>query len=223
MAAFDGQIALITGASRGFGYFAAIALASEGAEIIAVGRTSGALEELDDAIKAVGGRATLVPLDITDDAGLQRLCLSIFERWGGVDLWLHSAIHATPLAPAAHVSQGDMNKSIAVNIQASQRLIVMVEPLLKDKDGTAVHLDDPQAGQKFFAAYGTTKAAQKALFDSWAAETVSIGPRVLSFTPAPMPTATRARFFPGEDKDVLSTPTAEAARFVDWLKNKSTN
>lgn len=220
MGAFDGQIALITGASRGFGYAAAVALASEGAAIIAVGRTSGALEELDDAIKAVGGQATLVPLDITDDTGLQRLCLSIHERWGGVNLWLHSAIHATPLAPTAHVSQGDMNKSIAVNITASQRLITMVEPLLKAKDGTAIHLDDPRAGAKFFAAYGTTKAAQKALFDGWAAETVSIGPKVLSFTPEPMPTATRARFYPGEDKAALSTPYAQAARFVTWLKDK---
>ncbi len=220
MGVFDRQTALITGASRGFGYAAAVALASQGAEIIAVGRTSGALEELDDAIKAVDGTATLVPLDITDDAGLQRLCLSIHERWGGLDLWLHSAIHATPLAPTAHVSQNDMNKAIAVNITASLRLITMVEPLLKAKNGTAIHLDDRQAGAKFFATYGTTKAAQKALFDSWAAETVSIGPRVLSFMPNPMPTATRARFFPGEDKTSLSTPKAEAARFMTWLKDK---
>lgn len=220
MGTFDGQIALITGASRGFGYAAAVALASEGAEIIAVGRTSGALEELDDAIKAIGGQATLVPLDITDDAGLQRLCLSIHERWGGVNLWLHSAIHASPLAPTAHVSQNDMNKSIAVNITASQRLITMVEPLLKAKNGVAIHLDDPRAGAKFFAAYGSTKAAQKALFDGWAAETVSIGPRVLSFTPEPMPTATRARFYPGEDKAALSTSNAQASRFVTWLKDK---
>jgi len=218
MGALDGQIALITGASRGFGFAAAVALAAEGAEIIALGRTAGALEALDDAIKTVGGHATLVPLDINDDAGLQRLCLSIHERWGGVDLWLHSAVHAAPLAPTAHVSENDLDKSIATNIRACQRLIVMIEPLLKAKNGTAVHLDDPQAGQKFFAAYGMTKAAQKALFDGWAAETVSIGPRVLSFTPAPMPTATRARFFPGEDKDRLSTPAVEAARFINWLK-----
>ena len=220
MAAFDGQLALITGATRGFGYAAAVALATEGAEIIAVGRTSGALEALDDTIQAKGGHATLVPLDITDDAGLQRLCLSIHDRWGGVNLWLHSAIHAAPLSPASHVAQKDMEKSIAVNISASQRLITMVEPLLKAKGGTAVHLDDPIAGKKFFAAYGATKAAQKALFDSWAAETVSIGPRVLGFTPEPMPTATRARFFPGEAKDALSPPAAEAARFIDWLKAK---
>jgi NAD(P)-dependent dehydrogenase (short-subunit alcohol dehydrogenase family) len=220
MGAFDGQLALITGATRGFGYAAAVALAKEGAEIIAVGRTSGALEELDDAIQAVGGHATLVPLDITDDGGLQRLCLSIYERWNGVDIWLHSAIHAAPLAPAAHVAEKDMAKSIAINIHASQRLITMVEPLLKAKAGTAVHLDDPLTGQKFFAAYGATKAAQKALFDSWAAETAKIGPRVLSFTPAPMPTATRARFFPGEPRDALSAPEAEANRFVDWLKAK---
>lgn len=218
MGAFDGQVALITGATRGFGYAAALELASEGAEIIALGRTSGALEELDDAIQSVGGKATLVPLDITDDAGLQRLCLSIHERWGGVNLWVHSAVHAAPLSPAGHIAEKDLDKSIAVNIRATQRLIAMIDPLLKAKKGTAVHLDDPRAGQKFFAAYGTTKVAQKALFDSWAAESISTGPRVLSFTPAPMPTATRARFFPGEPKDALTAPKAEAARFVDWIK-----
>ncbi len=218
MGAFDGQIALVTGATRGFGYAASVALAGGGAEIIAVGRTTGALEELDDAVKAVGGSTTLVPLDITDDAGLQRLCLSIFERWGGLDLWLHCAVHAAPLSPTAHVSENDLDKSIAVNIRASQRLITMVEPLLKAKDGTAVHLDDPQAGKKFFASYGTTKAAQKALFDGWAAENISVGPRVLSYSPAPMPTATRARFYPGEDKNALSPTATEAAQFVNWLK-----
>lgn len=220
MGAFDGQVALITGASRGFGYATAISLAAEGAEIIAVGRTSGALEELDDTIQAAGGAATLVPLDITDDAGLQRLCLSIHERWGGVNLWLHSAIHAAPLSPTGHVAEKDLAKSISINVQASQRLIAMVDPLLKAKSGTAVHLDDPKAGEKFFAAYGATKAAQKALFDSWASESVAIGPRVLSYTPSAMPTATRARFFPGEGKDGLSTPAIEAARFVEWLKTK---
>ena len=218
MGAFDGQVALITGASRGFGYAAAIALAAEGAEIIAVGRTSGALEELDDTIQAAGGITTLVPLDITDDAGLQRLCLSIHERWGGVNLWLHSAIHAAPLAPTGHVADKDLAKSIAVNIQASQRLIAMVDPLLKAKDGTAIHLDDPKAGEKFFATYGATKVAQKALFDSWAAESQSIGPRVLSFTPNAMPTATRARFFPGEARDGLNAASSEAARLIDFLK-----
>lgn len=218
MGAFDGQIALVTGATRGFGYAASVALAQEGAEIIAVGRTSGGLEELDDAVKAVGGNTTLVPLDITDEAGLQRMCLSIYERWGGLNLWVHSAIFAAPLAPTAHVSENDLDKSITINIRASQRLISMVEPLLKAKNGVAVHLDDPQAGKKFFASYGITKAAQKALFDGWAAETVSIGPQVLSYSPAPMPTATRARFYPGEDKDALSTAADEAARFINWLK-----
>lgn len=217
MGQFDGQVALVTGATRGFGYAAAVAMAAQGAEIIAVGRTSGALEELDDAIKAVNGHATLVPLDITDDQGLQRLCLSIHERWGGVNLWLHAAIHAAPLSPVGHAAEKDLDKSIAVNISASQRLIAMVDPLLKAKAGTAIHLDDPKAGDKFFASYGATKAAQKALFDSWAAESTSTGPKVRSFTPKPMPTATRARFFPGESKDNLSTPALEAARFIDWL------
>ncbi len=218
MGAFDGQLALITGATRGFGYAAALALASEGAEIIAVGRTSGALEELDDAIQAAGGKATLVPLDITDNDGLQRLCLSVHERWRGVNLWLHSAIHAAPLAPTGHIADKDLAKSVTINLTATQQLISMIDPLLKAKNGTAVHLDDPRAGEKFFGAYGATKAAQKALFDSWAAESISTGPNVKTFTPNPMPTATRARFFPGESKEGLNTAASQAARLVDWLK-----
>jgi len=218
MGAFDGQLALITGATRGFGYAAAQALAAEGAEIIAVGRTTGALEELDDTIQAAGGKATLVPLDITDNDGLQRLCLSVHERWGGVNLWLHCAVHAASLAPVGHIADKDLAKSVTLNLTATQQLISMVDPLLKAKSGTAVHLDDPRGGEKFFGAYGATKAAQKALFDSWAAESATTGPDVRRFTPEPMPTATRARFYPGEAKDGLATAADQATRFVDWLK-----
>lgn len=217
MGRFDGKIALVTGASRGLGAAVAEALAAEGAHILALGRTSGALEELDDRIGAMGGSATLVPLDLTDDPGLQRLCLSIHERWGKLDLLVHCAIHATPLTPAGHVSEKDLDKLLAINIRASQRLIAVAESLLLAGQGTAVHIIDPVAGQKFFAGYGASKAAQKALFDSWAAETVSTGPRVLGFTPAPMPTATRARFHPGEDRAALSPTRDQALRLLDML------
>jgi NAD(P)-dependent dehydrogenase (short-subunit alcohol dehydrogenase family) len=93
----------------------------------------------------------------------------------------------------------------------------MIEPLLQAGQGTALFFDDPRGGQKFFGAYGATKAAQIALAKSWAAETVKIGPRVLIDTPAPMATATRARFFPGEDRSNLADQRAEAARLVSLL------
>lgn len=206
------KTALITGASRGLGAAMAKELAATH-HIIAVGKTSGALEELDDAIQAAGGQATLAPMDITVDEAMQQLCRSIFERWGSLDLWLHPAIHAAPLAPAGHIGPKDLSKSLDVNVAATSRLISYVAPLLGD-DGQAVFFDDPRAGDQFFGAYGATKAAQISLAKSWQAETVKTGPKVSILEPNPMPTATRARFYPGEDRAPLADPTAEAKRLL---------
>lgn len=195
------KTALITGASRGLGRALAEALAPTH-HIIAVGRTVGGLEELDDTIKAQGGAATLAPMDITTGEAMAQLCRSIHDRWGGLDLWLHTAIHAAPLSPAPHVDAKDFAKSMEVNVTATQRLIAYVAPLL-GQTGQAVFFDDPCAGEKFFSAYGASKAAQIALARSWEAECVNIGPKISVVTPAPMPTATRARFYPGEDRDGL--------------------
>jgi NAD(P)-dependent dehydrogenase (short-subunit alcohol dehydrogenase family) len=209
------QIALITGASRGLGAALARQLAPTH-HIIAVAKTVGALEELDDAIQAAGGAATLAPMDITVDAAMQQLCRGIFDRWGKIDLWLHTAVHAAPLAPAGHIGPKDLTKSMAINVEATARLIAYVSPLL-GQTGKAVFFDDPRGGQQFFGAYGATKAAQIALARSWQAETVKTGPRVQILTPAPMPTATRARFYPGEDRSTLTEPTAEAARLLPQI------
>lgn len=211
------KTALITGASRGFGAAVAEELAMHGYHIIAVARTTGALEELDDRIQAKGGSATLVPMSITDELSVQRLCLAIYERWGGLDLWVHAAIHVAPLSPAPHVDAKDWEKTCDINITATARLIPNIEPLLRARIGSAVHIHDPQAGRKFFAAYGSSKAAQKAMFDSWSKEQTPAGPKVVSFTPNPMPTATRARFFPGEDRSLLAEPRDEAKRLVEKL------
>lgn len=208
------KTALVTGASRGFGFACAEALAGKGYHVIALGRTVGALEELDDRIQAKGGSTTLVPLDITDEEGLKRLCLSVFERWGGLDVLVHSAIFVGPLSPAAHVPLSDWDKMLNVNIRATQRIITMTEPLLKTREGTAILPVDDRAGQIFFAAYGASKAAQAAIWDSWAAETKDTAPDVVTFQPAPMPTALRARFFPGEDRDKLNSPASQAARLL---------
>jgi len=211
-------VALVTGASRGLGYATAVALARQGAHVIALSKTVGGLEELADEIEAVGGSSTLVPLDITDEGGLQRMCLAIHERWGHLDLLVHCATHAVLLSPVAHVSEKDFDRMWAVNTRATQRIIAMTEPLLKAaKEGTAVFMNDPRAGQKFFAGYGATKAAAQAIVDSWAAETVTIGPRVLMFTPNPMPTGIRARFFPGESREQLASTADEAKRLLDCI------
>ena len=207
------KIALITGASRGLGAALAEALAPTH-HIVAVAKTVGALEELDDRIKALGGSATLAPMDITKTDAMAQLCRSIYDRWGHVDLWVHTAIHAAPMSPANHVAAKDMQKSIDINVTATATLITMVSPLLDAAEaGQAVFFDDPRAGEKFFAAYGASKAAQIALAKSWQLETVKTGPKVTIVTPLPMPTATRARFYPGEDRAAL-TPPNEAAKLV---------
>ena len=209
------KIALITGASRGLGAALAEALAGTH-HVVAVARTTGALEELDDRIKAAGGQATLAPMDITKPDAMAQLCRSIHDRWGKVDLWAHTAVHAAPLSPANTIDARDWDKSVACNVTATGQLIPYVAPLLGEA-GTALFFDDPRTGQKFFGAYGATKAAQVALAQSWAAETIKTGPRVHVLTPAPMATATRARFFPGEDRSALAHPRDEAARLLASL------
>lgn len=197
-------LALITGASRGLGAALAESLAATH-HIVAVARTTGALEELDDRIKAQGGSATLAPMDVTEAGAMATLCRGIHDRWGALDLWAHTAIHAAPLAPTNMLDEKDLAKSVEVNITATARLITYVAPLL-GSDGRALFFDDPRAGEKFFGGYGATKSAQIALAQSWQAESPSTGPRVHILTPPPMPTATRARFHPGEDRAALTTP-----------------
>ncbi|WP_114964982.1 SDR family NAD(P)-dependent oxidoreductase [Alkalilacustris brevis] len=232
------RLALVTGASRGIGRALAEALAARGWHVVAVARTAGALEEMDDRVQRAGGHATLAPMDITQDDAMRHLCRSIHDRWGRLDLWVHSAIHAPPMSPAGHVAPKDWDKTIATNIRATGMLIPMIEPLLlaagagaqagddsgagqpapRRGPGTALFFDDARAGERFFGAYGASKAAQIALARSWQAEAARIGPRVLIDTPAAMPTATRARFFPGEDRSRLTPCADEAARLCALLE-----
>jgi hypothetical protein len=213
--------ALVTGASRGLGAALAEQLALRGWHVVAVARTVGGLEALDDRVRAAGlpgaGAVTLAPLDVTDDGAMRHLCRSVHDRWGGLGLWAHAAIHAAALTPAASLDARDWERSVRVNATATATLIPFVTPLLLAHRGTALFFDDPRAGLPFFAAYGATKAAQMALARSWQAETPRTGPRVVIAAPAPMPTATRARFHPGEDRTALADPRSEAARILDAL------
>lgn len=209
------QIALITGASRGLGFALAEALAPR-YHIVAVARTVGGLEDLDDRIKSKGGEATLAPMDVAEKDAMAHLCRSIHDRWGSVALWAHTAIHAGPLTPANHLDAKDWEKSVRINVTAMGHLVPFVAPLLGE-DGTALFFDDPQGGEKFYGHYGSTKAAQIALVRSWAAETARTGPRVRILTPRPMETHTRARFHPGEDRAPLARPSEEAERLLSTL------
>lgn len=216
------RIALVTGASRGLGAAMAEELAGRGWHVVALARTVGGLEELDDRVKAKkqpgAGELTLAPMDITNDDAMAHLCRSVFDRWGRLDLWVHAAIHAAPLSPAQFMDVKDWDKSVAINARATGILIPLVEPLLRLAPApAAMFFDDPRAGEMYFGAYGASKAAQIALARSWQREAAKVGPRVLIETPAPMPTATRARFFPGEDRGPLADPRAEAARLVGLI------
>ncbi|MEL6170646.1 MAG: SDR family oxidoreductase [Pseudomonadota bacterium] len=206
------KLALVTGASRGLGAALALEL-SETHHVVAVARTTGALEELDDRIKAKGGAATLAPMDIANEAAMAQLCRSIYDRWGTVDLWAHTAIHAAPIGPAAQMEVKDFIKAMDINVTALARLITFVAPLLRE-DSQAVFFDDDYNGEKFFANYGTCKAAQMALVRSWQAESEKIGPRVHILSPGPMGTHTRARFYPGEDRKTLPHPIFEAKKLL---------
>lgn len=211
------KIALVTGASRGLGAALAEALGARGWHVVAVGRTTGALEELDDRIRTGGGSATLAPMDVTNAAAMIQMVQAVQARWGGIDLWAHTAVHAAPLSPAAQTDPKEIARSIDTNIAATHGLMQLVEPLLRARNGQAVFFDDPRAGEKFFGVYGATKAAQIALARSWQAEAERIGPRITIDRPAAMPTATRARFHPGENRDVLTPCRDEAARIVAAL------
>ena len=213
-------LALVTGASRGLGVALAEGLGARGWHVVAVARTVGGLEELDDRIRKAGNAqgATLAPMDITQADAMRHLCRSVHERWGGADLWVHAAVHAAPLTPTAMIDDKDWKKSWDINVEATRNLIAFAAPLLAAREGArAVFFDDPRAGQPFFGSYGATKAAQIALARSWQAESGRLGPEVRIETPQPMATATRARFFPGEDRSPLGAPRDEATRlFALW-------
>ncbi len=219
MDGLDGRIALVTGASRGLGYALAKSLSLAGAHVIALARTSGALEDLDEEIRGAGGSATLVPADLCDDPALELLGAAIHERWGQLDIWAHTAIHGGPLAPAEHADAGDLDGAIAVNLRATQRLIRVLDPLLRRSTGAAAVFcrDFDAEDRKFNAVYAATKAAQLTIARTWQRETAHAGLKVVIATTPAMPTALRARFFPGEDRNALTSCEIVADRLVGAL------
>ena len=209
-------VALITGASRGLGAELAQILSSTH-HIVAVSRTVGALEALDDQIQKCGGSSTLAPIDLTDENAVAQLCRSIFERWGKVRLWAHTAIHAAPLGPVITIDSKDWEESIKNNVTALAKLIPMVSPLLTE-DSKAIFFEDTTIIKKFSSIYGATKAAQIHIVKTWKDECKSIGPQIYILRPNPMPTAVRARFYPGESRKKLQSVKIEAKRLVSMLE-----
>lgn len=212
-----GRVALVTGASRGIGYFLAKELAAAGAHVIAVARTVGGLEELDDEIKAAGGQATLVPLDLTDMAGIDRLGGAINDRWGKLDVLVANAAILGVISPIGHVEAKVFDKVMAINVTGTWRLIRSVDPLLRLSDaGRAIIMSSAaaHAGRAFWAPYAASKAAVEALTRSWADETKNSPLRVNAVDPGPTRTAMRAQAMPGEDPATLPHPSEIAARIA---------
>jgi NAD(P)-dependent dehydrogenase (short-subunit alcohol dehydrogenase family) len=210
------RIALVTGASRGIGYATARALAKAGAHIVAVARTQGGLEELDDEIRKDGGSATLVPLNLTDVDGIARLGAALHERHGKIDILVGNAGVAGPSSPLGHIDMKPWNDVLALNLSANFQLIRCMEPLLKQSDaGRAVFITSGAASQAsaYLGPYAASKAALEALARVWANETASTRLRINLFNPGPIRTRMRATVFPGEDPMTLDT-SEQAAEFI---------
>jgi NAD(P)-dependent dehydrogenase (short-subunit alcohol dehydrogenase family) len=213
-----GSIALVTGASRGIGRATALVLARAGAHVVAVARTVGALEEVDDAARAAGSSATLVPLDMRDYAGIYRLAAALNERYQRLDVLIGNAAVVGPRSPLDHVEPQAWDEVMAVNISANWHLIRAMDPLLKrSKAGRAVFITSGAAthARAYAGPYSVSKAALNALARTYADETTSTAVRVNLFNPGPTRTRTRAFVMPGEDPMTLPTPEQVAEKVVD--------
>jgi len=218
---FSNRIVLVTGASRGIGRAAAKALAAEGAHIIAVARTVGALEELDDEIQKAGGEgATLVPLNLRDFDALDRLGASIHERWGKLDGFFGNAGVLGELTPLAHLAPKVWQEAIDVNVTANWRLLRSLDPLLKTSDaGRALFVTSGAARKHtpFWGVYAITKAALESLVLTYAAECVTTNVKANLLSPGPLRTRMRAKAMPGEDPQTLTPPEAVVPLVLEYL------
>jgi NAD(P)-dependent dehydrogenase (short-subunit alcohol dehydrogenase family) len=205
----QGRIALVTGASRGIGYHVAKELAAAGAHVVAVARTQGGLEDLDDEIKAAGGEATLVPLDLSDMAGIDRLGAAIHERWGKLDILIANAAMLGTISPLGHMEAKVFDRLMTLNVTSIWRLIRSVDPLLRlSEDGRALVLSSSVAhsARAYWGPYAASKAAVEVLARAWADEMKSTRLKINSIDPGATRTAMRAQAAPGEDP--LSLPHA---------------
>jgi NAD(P)-dependent dehydrogenase (short-subunit alcohol dehydrogenase family) len=212
------RIALVTGASRGIGHSVALALARAGAHVIAVARTVGGLEELDDEIQKIGGSATLVPLDLKDMDGIARLGGALFDRYKKLDILVGNAGILGPLSPLSHVEPKAFDEVMAVNVTANWQLIRCMEPLLVQSDaGRAVFVTSGASwkGIAYWGPYAISKAALNAMVQTWAAENMTTKLRVNLLTPGPIRTRMRAQAMPGEDPSTLETPDKVAEKIAE--------
>lgn len=216
----EGRLAVVTGASRGIGRAVAVALARAGAHVIAIARTVGGLEELDDEIQAAGGSATLVPVDLTDFDAIDRLGASIYERWKKLDILIGNAAMLGPLSPLGHIKPDAWKNVIDLNVTANWRLIRSLDPLLKLSDAGRVVFVTSGVGHKpraYWGGYAVSKAALEMLALTYAAECATTNIRVNLVNPGATRTKMRAQAMPGEDPETLPKPETLAALFLSLV------
>ena len=213
-----GRLALVTGASRGLGKAVAIALAREGAHVIITGRTTGALEEVDDAIRLFGGSATILALDLTKQERIDQLGPTLYQRWGKLDIFIANAGILGPLSPLGHVTADSWQSVIDTNLNANWRLLRTLDPLLRLSDaGRVVFISSGAASGKkaYWGPYAVSKAGLEALAITYAQETLTTPIRCNIVRPGGIRTGMRARAFPGEDPKTLPEPKDVAPLVVE--------
>jgi len=216
----SGKVVLVTGASRGIGYAAAREAARRGAHVVAVARTVGGLEELDDEIQELGASTTLVPMDLRDGDAVDRLGAAIFERWGVLDGLVGNAATLGTLSPVPHLAPAEFETTFKLNVTANFRLIRAMDLLLRQADaGRAVFVSASSArsARPYWGLYAATKAALEALVKSYAGEMATTSVRANIFYPGAVRTAMRQKAMPGEDPETLPTPEAVAPRLIDMI------
>jgi NAD(P)-dependent dehydrogenase (short-subunit alcohol dehydrogenase family) len=214
----EGRLALITGASRGIGRAVAHAMAKAGAHVIITARRVSGLEDLDDEIRAFGGNATLVKLDLTDGDKVDALGPTIYERWGRLDILVGNAGILGPLSPLPHITVDSWNAVLDINLNANWRLIRTCDPLLRNSDaGRVIFVSSGAAdGERaYWGSYAVSKAALEVLAKTYAHEVANTNVRVNLINPGPTRTNMRAQAFPGEDPETLPTPDDVASLFVE--------
>lgn len=216
----SGRITLVTGATRGIGFHAALALAEAGSHIIALGRTQGGLEDLDDAITAKGGECTLVPMDLKNFDGIEQLGGIIRERWGRLDGLFANAGMLKDLTPSHQIPPKDFDDIMAVNMTANYHLIRNLDDLLRQSDaGRALFMTSSvaQGGRAFWGAYAASKAALEVFVGSYAEEVSASNIRINLLNPGGTATKMRARAMPGEDPKTIPQPVDLAPLIVEML------
>ena len=222
---FAGKLALVTGASRGIGAAIAEALAAAGAHVILTARTAKGLEDVEETIDAVGGSATIAPMDLTDGDHVKKLAEAVAERWGNLDIMVLNAAMLGSLSPVEHLDPKELAKVFALNVHANQALIAAFDPLLRRSDKAEVVGITSSVGSEpraFWGGYGASKAAFEALLAAYADETAHAGKlRVQIVDPGATRTRMRQLAFPGEEPDTLKVPEVVAAAIVERLNGDS--